>query len=122
MRIRRRDGRFADVDDGYILADGEGYAVPLLMMDGSRRGIVRDSRGNPAGQRPGFLYSDSNETALEAAHAAYRAGIEQRWQSGRWQSEPSKPAPSQPAFDGSEAARIASYEAYRNDIENRWRK
>jgi len=121
-RIKGRDGVMREVDDDYIIQDGESFTIPLTMMDS--RSIIHDGTGRPAGQRPGFLFGDGNDQAeLDAAHAQYRHDLEARWQSGRWQSGPSKPAPSAaPTHPNPEAGRDAAYLQYRRDIEERWRR
>ena len=55
-KVRGRDGAIREVSDSYVLRDGETQVVELPFMDG--RTMVHDGHGNPAGQRPGFLYSD----------------------------------------------------------------
>ena len=106
------------VDDDYILQDGEGFVIPLSMMD-SRR-MITDSRGNPAGQRPGFLYADSNQSILDAAHQAYKDDLSKRWMSDRW----NQPKPvAQPVRPQADAASVDdAYQTYANDISNRWRR
>ena len=64
IKVRGRDGTIREVSDDYVLQDGEATMVELPFMD-ARRGMVHDGRGHPAGQRPGFLYSD-NEQAERA--------------------------------------------------------
>ena len=123
-RIKGRDGVMREVDDDYIIQDGESFTVPLMMMD-AMRGLIHDGNGGPAGQRPGFLVRDNeaDDQAVEAAYREYAADISQRWQSGRWQGQPSKPAPpAPPTFENPEAARAAAYAAYSRDIQERWRK
>jgi hypothetical protein len=121
MRIRKRDGTVVEESDNYILKDGESMLVPLSMMDSARR-MVRDSRGNVAGCRPGFLFADGDQ-GVEDAHREYRDAIEQRWQSDRWQSKPTERAPVRPqTFDSPQAAVDAAHAQYRHDIENRWRR
>jgi hypothetical protein len=125
MKIRQRDGTMREVGDGYILRDGEAMMVPLQFMD-ARRPMFHDGNGHPAGQRPGFLYSDANEQAermRDAAYAAYDADISTRWQSQRWQSQPSKPAPApQRTFANPRDAVADAYRQYDKDISERWRK
>ena len=124
MKIRKRDGTVVEVSDNYIIQDGEAFIVPLQFMD-ARRGMIHDGNGGPVGQRPGFLVRDNeaDDQAVEAAYREYAADISQRWQSGRWQDQPSKPAPSAPpTFENPEAARAAAYAAYSRDIQERWRK
>ena len=55
-KVRGRDGAIRVVSFDYVLQDGEARVVELPFMDG--RTMVHDGHGNPAGQRPGFLYSD----------------------------------------------------------------
>ena len=122
-QVKARDGTVRDVADSYILANGESYVVALTMMDS--RITVHDGHGRPAGQRPGFLYSNAtNEQARVDAYMAYDADISSRWQSQRWQSQPSKPPPSKPplVFDSQEAALADAHTQYRHDIEQRWRR
>jgi hypothetical protein len=126
MKIRQRDGTMREVDDGYIMKDGEALLVPLNFMD-ARRSMIHDGHGNPAGQRPGFLFAD-DERAAQAVADAYRTyddAISRRWQSDRWQDEPSKPAPTASQVfhsqDAAEAAREAAYRQYDHDLSNRWR-
>ena len=70
MKIRSRDGAIREVDDDYILRDGEALVVAMPFMD-ARRGHDPRRHGHPAGQRPGFLYSDANEQAERARVDAY---------------------------------------------------
>lgn len=123
-KIRRRNGADAMVDDDYILQDGEGFVIPLSMFD-SKPVMITDSRGNPAGQRPGFLFTnDAAERALDDAHLQYRTDIEARWMSDRW-SGPSKSVPrstGSQTFDSPQAAVDAAYRQYAADISERWRK
>ena len=62
----------------------ESCEVPALFMgsrnDGHRvdsRSFVHDGVGNPAGQRPDFLFRDDTrgEAILEASYEAYRADM-----------------------------------------------
>ena len=71
MRIRRRDGTMAEVDDSYILPTARRWWSSWRSW--MRGGMVHDGNGHPAGQRPGFLYSDANEQAEQARADAYRA-------------------------------------------------
>jgi hypothetical protein len=117
MKIRRPDGTVAEVADNYTLMDGETMVVPLQFMDG----LVRDSRGMPAGTRPGFLFNGNDQARVDA-YAVYDTAISERWKSDRWQSPPVSAnfdgKPSEPTA----AARDASYAQYAADISNRWRK
>ena len=84
--------------------------------------MVHDGCGQPAGQRPGFLYSDGNEQAEQArvdAYTEYADAIQQRWR-----GQPSKAKPSKPplVFDSPEAAVAAAYLEYADAIQQRWRK
>ena len=69
MKIRKRDGTMREVDDDYMLQDGEALVVPMRFMD-ARRGMIHDGNGGPVGQRPGFLIND-DERAAQAVAAAY---------------------------------------------------
>ena len=71
IKVRDRNGIIREVNDGYILHDGEALVVDLPFMDA--RAMIHDGHGNPAGQRPGFLYSDANEQAEQALVDAYAA-------------------------------------------------
>jgi hypothetical protein len=83
------------------------------MMDSKPR-MVCDSRGNPAGQRPGFLYADSDiDLAVkETVYREYADAISNRWQSDRW----SKPSGNLSTVDKVQSTGDA-YEQYRRDIE-----
>jgi hypothetical protein len=122
MNIKAHDGTIRKEPDDYVLRDGETLVVPRALMDS--RTFIHDGRGNPAGQRPGFLFSDDDQAELEAARRQYAADISQRWQSGRWQSQPSKPVPAATGktFDSPEAVLAAAHEQYRRDISERWRR
>ena len=80
--------------------------------------------GHPAGQRPGFLYSDANEQAEQArvdAYAEYDETIRERWR--QRPSQQAKPTQSEPqTFDSPEAALAAAYAEYDRTIQERWRK
>ena len=115
------DGTMCEVDDAYILRDGEACIVDMMFVDAGR-GMTHDGRGNAPGQRPGFLISDDERAAqaVRDAYAAYDAALSTRWQSNRWQSEPPKPAPSAPQiFDSAEAALADAYRQYDRDISER---
>ena len=124
-KVRGRDGAVRVVSFDYVLQDGEARVVELPFMDNARgRTMVYDGRGQPAGQGPGFLYSDGNEQAERErfdAYMAYDAAIGERWRGQRWQSQqtPSKPAP---VFDSPEAAVAAAYVEYADAIQQRWCK
>lgn len=126
MKIRRRDSTMAEVDDTYILADGEVMMVPLNFMDAMGRPVIHNALGRPAGQRPGFLLSDSatDEAVRATVYQMYDDAVRERWRSDRWQGPPSKPAPSepQPTFDSSEAARAHAYREYDRAIQERWQR
>ena len=112
----------AVVSDDYIIADGEATLVPLSFMDA--KGMIHDGRGNPAGQRPGFLFCDNeaDDQAVEAAYREYAKSISERWRQGPGQrSSPARSDPPQ-TFGNPEAARIAAYAQYNRDIQERWRK
>jgi hypothetical protein len=130
IRVRGRDGSVREVDAAYVLQDGEAFVIPLNMMDSAMK-VIHDARGQPAGQRPGYLLRDDGpaERALDEAHAQYRADIERRWQSNRWQDQPSKGQPAerkaQPARSPSanpEAALAEAYAQYEADVQQRWRR
>ena len=72
-KVRGRDGAIRVVSFDYVLQDGEARVVELPFMDARGRTMVHDGRGQPAGQRPGFLYSDGNEQAERARVDAYTA-------------------------------------------------
>ena len=71
IKIRGRNGVTREVNDDYVLLDGEALVVELSFMDTKGRPMVHDGHGNPAGQRPGFLYSDANEQVERARVDAY---------------------------------------------------
>jgi hypothetical protein len=121
MKIRKADGSVHDVAETYVLCDGETMMIEMTMFDSGR--MVHGGRGNPAGQRPGFLYADSDidMAVKETVYKEYADAIEQRWRSDRWQGGPSKPAPSAPMTSGGGDA-AAAHEQYRAGIENRWRR
>ena len=82
IKVRGRDGAIRSVNDDYILRDGEARVVELPFMDAQGRPMIHDGRGHPAGQRPGFLYSDNNEQAERAladAYTEYDEAIQNRW-------------------------------------------
>ena len=124
MKMRQRDGTMREVDDAYILRDGEAFVVEMRFMDSKGWTIVHDGRGNPAGQRPGFLYSDGNERAEQAladAYRAYDATLGERWRQGPGQR--SSQAESKPqTFESPEAALATAYAQYDRAISERWRK
>jgi len=130
--IKRRDGRQVEVDDSYILANGESYLIPLHLMDSGPR-MVTDSFGRPAGGKPGFMYA-ADDVALavtETLHREYCDALSNRWQSNRWskpsgnleaasklnQPSGSLEAASKPSQSGVDAA----YEEYRRGVEARWK-
>jgi hypothetical protein len=117
MRIRKRDGTTIEAPGDYILADGEMLTVPLTMTD-ARRPMVHDGHGGRAGERPGFLFNDNDERALDEVHRQYREDISQRWKSDRWRS----PTPTTPTPPSQPMSREAAYEQYNHDIQNRWRQ
>ena len=71
IKVRGRNGAIREVNDDYVLLDGEARVVELPFMDAKGRPMVHDGRGHPAGQRPGFLYSDDNEQAERARGCLY---------------------------------------------------
>jgi hypothetical protein len=126
MRIRRRDGTMVEVDDGYILRDGEGFVAEAMFMDA---GLIHDARGRPAGTRPGYLLGDNAaaDQARVAAYDAYDQAISERWRLGPGQPKPSAPQtvtppPTFASPQAAQAARDAAYEQYRRDIEQRWQR
>jgi hypothetical protein len=107
------------VNDDYILQDGEVAVVEMPFMDANGRPMIHDGQGNPAGQRPGFLYSDANEQAEQSlvdAYAEYDATIRERWRQSEQSSKQTQSPPQ--TFDSTEAA-SAEYEAR---ICGAWRK
>jgi hypothetical protein len=114
IHIRGIDGRTREENDGYILMDGEAMVVPMTMMD-SRR-MVTDSRGLPAGTRPGFLFVDDAEAdrAKAAAYAEYESDIKERW---RGPTSPQVVDRAPPAPLTTDAA----YAQYTADLTSRWR-
>jgi hypothetical protein len=101
MKIRGRDGAIREVDDDYILADGETLMVPLNFMD-ARRSMIHDGHGNVAGQRPGFLFCDDEltEAAREAAYQEYAATVSERWRKGQPKQTETAPQTFQAWRDG----------------------
>jgi hypothetical protein len=82
IRIRDRNGVIREVNGDYILQDGEARVIDLPFMDAKGRPMIHDGQGHPAGQRPGFLYSDAIEHAEQARVDAYREydnTIRERW-------------------------------------------
>jgi hypothetical protein len=119
IKVRGRDGALRSVNDDYILRDGETMVIETMFMDAQRRPMIHDGHGNPAGQRPGFLYSDANEQAEQSlvdAYAEYDATIRERWRHQQTQPEPP------PAFDSKEATLAAAYADYEARICGAWRK
>jgi hypothetical protein len=130
-KIRRRNGTEVMVDDDYVIQDGEGYTVPMQMMDS----MITDAHGRPAGCRPGFLY-DSGDIGLavrETLHRQYCDDISQRWRSDRWQKggNASNLLGRNGVNDSDLPSRVgnahvssvdAAYQEYRQTIENRWRR
>jgi hypothetical protein len=95
----------------------------MQFMD-ARRGLIHDGRGNPAGQRPGYLYSDDEEAeqAVATAYTEYSQAIRERWRAGPGQRPSPKQAEPPPTFANPEAARAAAYAQYNRDIQERRRK
>jgi len=125
MKIRQRDGTMREVEDDYILRDGEGFVVPMRFMD-ARRGMIHDGNGGPVGQRPGFLIND-DERAAQAVAAAYREYDEvlfNRWRLGPGQRSSQTRSAAQPApqrtYDSPQAALADAYRQYDADISQRW--
>ena len=126
IKIRGRDGVIRFEDDSYILADGESLLLEMRFMD-ARRSMIHDGRGNPAGQRPGFLYSDGEraERARVDAYMQYAEEVSERWR-GRQNvgnahvSNQTQPQPQ--TFANPEAARAAAYAEYNRTIQERWRR
>lgn len=115
-RIRRRDGTEAVVDDAYVIQDGESFSIPLTMMD-SRPSMVCDSRGMPAGQRPGFLFGgdEAIEQARADAYREYNDAI-----CGRWRGPQEKP--SEPSRHADAASVANAYRQYEQELCERWRR
>ena len=114
-KIKRRNGA-VDVDDDYILQNGEGY---VSRFDDGQRRMITDSRGNPAvADRDFCTRQQRGDAVLETAHRQYRddtnAGSD-RWSSRR-QSLPSQIADNQQTTVDDGLRNIAT------DIENRWRR
>jgi hypothetical protein len=131
IKVRGRNGVIREEVEGYLLSDGEAMFIPLSFMDSKPPSMITDSRGSPAGQRPGFLYADSNQQALDAAHRDYRTDIEARWQSDRWQDQKRSNAAHLPgdqkrdnvAHLPRDAGGVdAAYRQYAADISERWRR
>ena len=93
-------------------------------MDANGRVMVHDGNGHPAGQRPGFLYSDGNEQTERArvdAYVEYDQTIRERWR--QRPNQPSNQERSEPqTFDSQEAALAAAYAEYNRTIQERWRR
>jgi len=124
MKIKRKDGTIAEVDDGYILRDGETLSVGLMLMD-ARRGMVHDGHGNVAGMRPGFLFYDNeqDDLAREDAYRQYATDISERWRGRQKAGNGSNQTPPEPqTFANPEAARAAAYAEYNRTIQERWRR
>ena len=122
MKIRRRDGTMVEVDDAYVLRDGEACVVGLPFMD-SRR--VHDSGGNVAGQRPGFLINDDarSEQSIRDAYKEYDRTLGERWRQGPGQpTAESKPQAAPLVFDSPQAAVAAAYADYDRQLTERWRR
>jgi hypothetical protein len=113
MRIRRRDGTMAEVDDSYILSDGESVAAGLMFMDS---GAHNDA--------------DIAFAVLETAHAQYRDTISNAWRGDRWQGQmtgnarhlPDQNRVNDRNLSPSVGDIAASYRQYASDLENRWRR
>jgi hypothetical protein len=97
-----------------------------MFMDSSR--MIHDGNGHPAGQRPGFMYSDANEQAERAVADAYREydeALGERWRQGPGQRSSqmrSAPQTERRTFDSAEAALADAYAQYDRDISERWRR
>ena len=84
-----------------------------------------DSRGNPAGQRPGFLYADSDmaEAVRETVHRDYDDDLENAGGATAGASR-------QGIFHGGKSTAstaeagtsMTAHAQYRSNIENRWRR
>ena len=126
MKIRQRDGTMREVEDDYILRDGEGFVVPIMLMD-ARRGMIHDGNGGPVGQRPGFLINDDERAAqaVAAAYAEYDEVLSNRWRLGPGQrSSQAGPqafgAEPQRSFANPRDAVADAYRQYDADISTRW--
>jgi hypothetical protein len=85
-----------DDDDDPILRDGERMRVPMTMVDSWQREMtehfrrprarLHDGRGNPVGQRPGFVVSDAitseERQRIHDAYEAYEDELTTAWKRG----------------------------------------
>jgi hypothetical protein len=76
-----REGRRRELKQGEILADGERLIIGgVAMMDGPPSAF-HDGMGNPAGQRPGYVFgprTSANER-LDKAYAQYLDTTSNAW-------------------------------------------
>ena len=121
MKIRKRDGTMREVDDDYVLADGEAIMVPLRSWMRWRHDPRRQRPSRRA--RPGFLFATmKRRSGRRDAYREYAGDSGERWRQGPGQrSSPTRSAPPQ-TFDSPEAAVAAAYAQYNRDISERWRK
>jgi hypothetical protein len=119
MKVRGRDGVVREVEEGYVLQDGDAMMVELQFMDA--RTVIHDGNGRRPGQGPGFLVCDDEqaEQAVAAAYRKYAQDISERWRQGPGQ--PKQPESAPQTFASPEAARAAAYAEYNARIQERWR-
>jgi hypothetical protein len=120
IKIRGRDGAIREVNDGYVLRDGETMVVELQFLDA--RTVIHDGNGRRPGQGPGFLVCDDEqaEQAVAAAYRQYAQDISERWRQGLGQ--PKQPESAPQTFESPEAALAAAYAEYDRTICERWRR
>ena len=108
-KVRGFDGVTREVDDDYVLLDGESVLVdPMIWM--RRRSMIHDGNGSPVGQRPGFLVRD-DECGRTGGRGCL-SGIRRRHQPTLAQGPGQRQArrhPTPQTFDNPEAARAAAY-------------
>jgi hypothetical protein len=123
MTIRSLTIRNEDDDD--ILRDGERFRVPLEAMDGVQRAVagaqhaLHDGMGNPAGYKPGYVFSDDQDALArsEEAYCAYNERVTAAWR----QEKPSpQDKPSAPETTGDALADARAQ--YVNRLTNAWRR
>jgi hypothetical protein len=118
-------------DDDRVVPDGGSVHVPLHFMDSTQRAVasgkavtVVDGLGQPAGQRPGYCFSNDGTTdqsrgAAEASYLKHKDWLEN---AHRRKPKPFKPATSVAELEElrrqSESARQRSIER----MENAWRR
>ena len=127
MKIRKRDGTMGEVDDGYILRDGEALVVGLPFMDssaawsttgaviplGNDRAFCTAMRTNrPSGPSP-----MPTRNTTQATQRALASGT------GPTVKPDAIRATAPQTFDSAEAAVAAdAYAEYDRDISERWRR